>query len=55
MTETRQKFRAVRGKRVVARATSLRELSAELERHGIDPKKVLITSSVPLKQLVKLR
>ena len=44
----RQEFRASRGDLVVARAGSLRELASLLEKRGINPRDVLIESSIPL-------
>ena len=48
-----EEFRAVRGDQTVARAGSLRELTAALERRKIDPRGVLIVSSRPLEPSVR--
>jgi len=49
----REEFRAMRGKEVLARAGSLRELASLLERRKIDPREVLIVSSTPLEPTVR--
>jgi len=43
-----EEFRAVRGHQTVATAGSLRELARTLEERRIDPRRVLIVSSIPL-------
>jgi metal-responsive CopG/Arc/MetJ family transcriptional regulator len=48
-----EEFRATRGNEVVARAGSLRELAATLERRKVDPREVLIVSSSPLEPSVR--
>jgi predicted DNA-binding protein len=49
----REEFRAVRGSQALARAGSLRELASLLEKRKIDPRKVLIVSSIPLEPTVR--
>jgi len=48
-----EEFRALRGDHTVARAGSLRELTAVLEKREIDPRRVLIVSSRPLEPSVR--
>lgn len=49
----REEFRALRGGKGAARATSLRELASELERLGVGPRDALIESSAPLPSMVR--
>lgn len=49
MVEPPRRFRAVRGKRVLAEASTLKELANELTKLRIDPRGVLILSSTQVK------
>ena len=51
--DVKEEFRAAREGRVLARASSLRELAAELRRLRLDPRDVKIESSTPLEPTVR--
>lgn len=48
-----EEFRAMEGDRALAKAGTLRELAAALEKRGINPREVLIVSSSPLPPSVR--
>lgn len=48
-----QEFRATKDGRVIASASTLRELANELKRRKLDPRDFVIESSVPLEPLVR--
>ena len=53
ITPSQQTFRASRDSRVLAESTSLDDLAVNLEKIGVDPRSVRITSSKKLATIVR--